>query len=87
MSKFDDIIDYVFPTLGAILGVFIIVVGIGSCGHYNQRYNMKEVNIDREYFFTTKQVGSHEILIVSHRYDDKSFQIVDLGESTVKAEQ
>jgi hypothetical protein len=87
MSKFDTFLDWFFPAVVVCFILAVPIIVIGSIGYHNERYNMTELNSDREYFFTTKQVEGHNILIVSNRYDDKSFEVIDLGESTVKAEK
>ena len=88
MSKFDDVVDSFAAILGigfvSILILLIIIGCIGCFGQYNERHNMKELNFDKDYLFTTKMVEGHNVLIISNRYDDKSFQVLDLGEINVK---
>ena len=64
-----------------LIGIFTtIVIGFAvSISHYRYSSAITSIEPDKEYLFTTKQVDSHTILIVSNRYDDRSFEVVDLG--------
>jgi hypothetical protein len=80
----DKIMDKLIPIF--LIGIIIcVIVGFAaSVDHYRDSSTTISIQPDERYLFTTKQVGSHEILIVSNRYDDKYFEVVDLGE--IKAE-
>jgi hypothetical protein len=83
----DKMMDKLIPIF--LIGIIIcIIIGFGaSVSHYKESSAIISIEPDAQYLFTTKQVGSHEILIVSNRYDDKSFEVIDLGEIKVEKSQ
>jgi hypothetical protein len=83
----EKVMDKLVPVF--FIGVIIcIIVGFAaSFDHYKKSATMTTIQLDEKYLFTTKQVGSHDILIVSHRYDDKYFEVIDLGEIKVEKSQ
>ncbi len=85
MTKLESFFDSFFPILGIIFVIVLALVIIGSIGYTHDRYDLKNIDVDKTYFFNTKVVDSHTILLVSERFDDKSFQVIDLGEVKVEA--
>ena len=83
----EKMMDKLIPLFFIGIIICVIVGFAASVDHYRRSSTVVSIQPDERYLFTTKQVDSHTILIVSNRYDDKSFEVVDLGESTVRVEQ
>ena len=83
----DKMMDKLIPLFFIGIIICVIVGFAASIDHYRDSSTTISIQPDERYLFTTKQVDSHTILIVSNRYDDKSFQVLNLGENIVKVEQ
>lgn len=85
MGKFETFVNGLFSVFCIGFIIFALLTVLGSFLYYSERSSMEGIDIDKEYFFTTKVVDSHKILIVSDRYNSKNFEAIDLGKVEAEA--